>query len=107
MPIYEYRCENCHHQFEELQKVDDLVLVHCESCGKDCLVKLVSAAGFQLKGTGWYVTDFKDSGKKAEPSKTADGKESSSAANTAEAKTTEAKPVETSKKPDTSSDSSK
>jgi putative FmdB family regulatory protein len=91
MPIYEYRCENCHRQFEELQKVDDPILVHCEACGKDCLIKLVSAAGFQLKGAGWYVTDFKDSGKKPESPKATENKDDKS---TAETKGAETKPAE-------------
>lgn len=64
MPIYEYRCGACGHELEAIQKVDDAALTECPTCGKSQLKKLVSAAGFQLKGTGWYVTDFKDSGKK-------------------------------------------
>lgn len=66
MPIYEYRCEACGHELEAIQKFSDAVLKHCPACGKKKLKKLVSAAGFQLKGTGWYVTDFKDGGKKKE-----------------------------------------
>ena len=63
MPIYEYRCENCGHEFDTLQKVSDAALTDCPECGKPALVKKVSAAGFRLKGGGWYETDFK-SGKK-------------------------------------------
>ncbi|HLD16678.1 MAG TPA: zinc ribbon domain-containing protein [Coxiellaceae bacterium] len=65
MPIYEYQCEHCHTRLEKLQKPSDPRLTECPSCGKDSLKKLVSAAGFQLKGSGWYVTDFRDKGKKA------------------------------------------
>ncbi|MFO1313300.1 MAG: zinc ribbon domain-containing protein [Burkholderiales bacterium] len=59
MPIYEYRCNECKHEVEALQKLSDPPLVKCPACGKDALTKLVSAAGFQLKGSGWYVTDFR------------------------------------------------
>lgn len=64
MPIYEYRCDACGHETEELQKVSDAPLTDCPSCAAPKLVKLVSAAGFQLKGTGWYQTDFRGSTKK-------------------------------------------
>jgi putative FmdB family regulatory protein len=64
MPIYEYRCSACGHELEVLQKMSDEPRVDCPSCGKATLSKLVSAAGFQLKGSGWYVTDFRE-GKKA------------------------------------------
>lgn len=63
MPIYEYQCEACRHELEAIQKFSDAALKDCPVCGKPKLKKLVSAAGFQLKGTGWYVTDFKDGGK--------------------------------------------
>jgi putative FmdB family regulatory protein len=62
MPIYEYRCSACGFEKDALQKMADAPLVDCPSCGKPALVKLVSAAGFQLKGSGWYATDFKESG---------------------------------------------
>jgi len=64
MPIYEYRCEACGHEHEAIRKFSDPTLKDCPSCGKPALKKLVSAAGFHLKGTGWYVTDFRDSDKK-------------------------------------------
>ena len=64
MPIYEYRCGSCGHQQEFLQKVSDAPLTTCPQCGKPSLSKLLSAAGFQLKGSGWYATDFKNSGTK-------------------------------------------
>ena len=64
MPIYAYRCEECGFQKDALQKLSDPPLVDCPQCGKPKLVKQVTAAGFALKGTGWYVTDFRDSAKK-------------------------------------------
>src|SRR6187397_734438 len=64
MPIYEYRCESCGHQQEFLQKVSDAPHTTCPECGKPSLSKMLSAAGFQLKGSGWYATDFKGGGSK-------------------------------------------
>ncbi|TVZ38199.1 putative FmdB family regulatory protein [Alteromonadaceae bacterium 2753L.S.0a.02] len=63
MPIYEYRCEDCGHELEALQKISDAPLVDCPECQTASLKKKVSAAAFRLKGGGWYETDFK-SGKK-------------------------------------------
>lgn len=60
MPIYEYRCSSCGYENEYLQKVSEPRLTDCPECGKPTFDKLVSAAGFQLKGNGWYVTDFKN-----------------------------------------------
>jgi len=65
MPIYEYRCTDCGFQDEYLQRVSEPPLTDCPSCGKPAFRKLVSAAGFQLKGSGWYATDFKGAGKAA------------------------------------------
>lgn len=65
MPIYEYRCGECGFQKEFLQRMNDAQLTDCPECGKSALQKMVSAAGFQLKGTGWYVTDFRDKAKPA------------------------------------------
>jgi len=64
MPIYEYRCAECGHELEKLQKISDAPLLDCPACGKPALQKLVSAAGFRLKGGGWYETDFKKDRKK-------------------------------------------
>jgi putative FmdB family regulatory protein len=64
MPIYEYRCGECGYQKEYMQRMSDALLTDCPKCGKRSLTKLMSAAGFQLKGTGWYATDFKNSSKK-------------------------------------------
>ncbi len=60
MPIYEYECSSCQHHFDLIQKISDEPEKKCPSCLQDTAVKLISAAGFQLKGSGWYVTDFKD-----------------------------------------------
>jgi putative FmdB family regulatory protein len=62
MPIYEYRCSACGHQNDFLQKLSDPPLTQCPECGKNTFSKQVTAAGFQLKGTGWYATDFKNKG---------------------------------------------
>ena len=87
MPIYAYRCATCGHAQDTLQKMSDPVLSVCPACGAATYEKQVTAAGFQLKGSGWYVTDFRDgkgakkAGEKAEgdageaakpPAKTAD-----------------------------------
>jgi len=64
MPIYEYRCESCGHQLEALQRLSDDALVDCPACSKPALKKQISAAGFRLKGGGWYETDFKSGNKK-------------------------------------------
>jgi putative FmdB family regulatory protein len=65
MPIYEYRCDSCGHQEEFLQKLSDDPIKLCPSCGKETFSKMLSTAGFQLKGSGWYVTDFKTGSKGA------------------------------------------
>jgi putative FmdB family regulatory protein len=75
MPIYEYRCSSCGLQKDVMQKISDTPLTVCPACGKPTFSKQLSAAGFQLKGSGWYATDFKSSGSKPEA-------KSESAANT-------------------------
>jgi len=84
MPIYEYVCIDCGHEFDALQKLSDAVLISCPACDKDSLKKKISAAGFRLSGSGWYETDFKsdrkknlaqaDSAEKGAASKSDDGK---------------------------------
>ena len=64
MPFYEYRCDNCEHQMEALQKISDAPLVECPLCGEASLKRLISPVAFRLKGSGWYETDFKKGGKK-------------------------------------------
>jgi len=79
MPIYEYRCSSCGHQQDFLQKLSEPPLTECPECKKSTFAKQVTAAGFQLKGTGWYATDFKN-GSSAKPSSS---KESSGDSNNA------------------------
>ena len=92
MPIYAYKCESCGHAKDVLQKMSDDPLTVCPACGKSSFAKQVTAAGFQLKGSGWYVTDFKggnttvppaDSAK-ADKSEKADGAESAKPATSTE-----------------------
>ena len=64
MPIYEYKCSNCGHQFEKIQKFSDDPLKKCPNCDKNALNKLISSQSFRLKGSGWYETDFKTGNKK-------------------------------------------
>ena len=96
MPIYEYRCAECGHQEEHLQKVSERPLTKCPACGKKAYKKQLTAAGFQLKGSGWYATDFKSTGKKPADKKPDASKESN----------TESKPeTKTDTKPDNKSES--
>ena len=88
MPIYAYRCQDCGHEVEVLQKVSDAPLTACPACQHLSLVKQVTAAGFQLKGSGWYATDFKNNGTKPRDAK-GEGKSSD-----AEVKTEGAKPAD-------------
>ena len=69
MPIYEYQCNACGHSFEKRQKITDQPVTNCPECHKNEVQRLISAVGFQLKGTGWYETDFKKSKKPDEKSK--------------------------------------
>ena len=62
MPIYAYKCESCGHAKDVLQKISDAPLTDCPACGKPTFSKPLTAAGFQLKGSGWYATDFKGGG---------------------------------------------
>ena len=89
MPIYEYRCSSCGFQKEYLRKISDPLLTDCPECGKQTFSKMLTAAGFQLRGSGWYATDFRNSG--ARPAAKADGagagKGEGKAEGTSEAKT--------------------
>ena len=69
MPIYSYKCNACGHQSDVLQKMSDAPLTKCPACGKDSYSKQLTAAGFVLKGGGWYVTDFKDQKGKGQDNK--------------------------------------
>ena len=71
MPIYGYQCQTCGHEFELMQKMSDPAPSTCPACGKPDVRKQLSAAGFQLKGSGWYATDFK--GGAAAPAPAAEG----------------------------------
>ena len=98
MPIYEYRCGACGQDHEVLQKVSEPPLTECPACGKPALKKQLSAAGFQLKGSGWYATDFKGAAKKP-AEKTAEAKTDAKTEAKTEVKTetkTESKPASTS-----------
>jgi putative FmdB family regulatory protein len=91
MPIYAYQCTECRHEVEVLQKISDAPLTDCPSCHRSSLVKKVTAAGFQLKGSGWYVTDFRDGGGgKGKDAKPADSKPAEG-----EVKSDTAKPADT------------
>ena len=76
MPIYEYKCSNCGHQFEKIQKFSDDPLKKCPKCNKNALNKLISSPLFRLKGSGWYETDFKTGNKKNILNKEKDAKDS-------------------------------
>jgi len=88
MPIYEYRCQSCGHELERLQRMSDPALTDCPQCGKAKLRRLISAAGFRLKGAGWYETDFKHGNKRnlAESSEAKPAAESSGGKSEAAAK---------------------
>lgn len=92
MPIYAYKCSSCGHAQDVLQKISDDPLTACPACSAATFSKQVTAAGFQLKGSGWYVTDFRDGNKKAD--KKADAKPDAvpAADSTAAASKSEAKP---------------
>jgi putative FmdB family regulatory protein len=79
MPIYEYLCQKCGHDLEVMQKMDDDPLTKCPQCGKKALEKIFSQTSFQLKGGGWYVSDYGKSGgsKKKDKESGTDAKESS------------------------------
>ena len=64
LPIYEYRCDSCEHELEKIQKMSEDMLVDCPECSEPALKRLISAAAFRLKGSGWYETDFKKDNKR-------------------------------------------
>lgn len=86
MPIYEYSCGNCGHELETLQKLSEAPLRLCPACGQEALSKKVTAAGFRLKGGGWYETDFK-SGSKRNVASDAGGSDSSGSSSAGAAST--------------------
>lgn len=98
MPIYEYRCTNCGFQKEYLQRMSDAPLTDCPECNKATLSKMVTAAGFQLKGGGWYVTDFKGGNKAGNAKKTEEKQtDTSGKAEPAKAESAKTEPAKTEK----------
>ena len=93
MPIYAYRCQDCGHAQDFLQKISDGPIAACPACGSTNFQKQVTAAGFQLKGGGWYVTDFRDGGKK-DAKKSDAGKETTASADSGSSASGDAKPAE-------------
>ena len=91
MPIYEYRCDACGHELEKIQRMSEAPLTDCPDCGKADLRRLVSAAGFRLKGGGWYETDFKKDGKRNLHGADTGGKPAKAAEKTDTAKPSEVK----------------
>ena len=80
MPIYAYKCASCGHAKDVLQKISDPALTECPACGKAAFSKQLTAAGFQLKGSGWYATDFKGGSTSAAPASTESASASSDTA---------------------------
>ena len=93
MPIYEYECSDCSHQFETMRKFSDAPLKECPACGADGLQKLISKVAFRLKGTGWYETDFKDKPADKKDS-TTEKSDTESSPDKKDAATTDAKPAD-------------
>jgi putative FmdB family regulatory protein len=106
MPIYAYRCTDCGHAKDVLQRMSDPLLHTCPACGAEAFTKQVTAAGFQLKGSGWYATDFKGSGAApatgvAVKDKSADqeGQSSGDKSAAADSKSADSKPADTPSSP--------
>ena len=93
MPIYEYQCQACQHEFETIQKFSDAPLTRCPECGKNRLKKKISAVAFRLKGGGWYETDFK-SGDKKNVASSGDAAASNDSAAKSESSSSEGKATE-------------
>ena len=87
MPIYEYRCTACGHQEDHLQKLSERPLTKCPACGRKKYEKQLTAAGFQLKGSGWYATDFKGGKTESKADTKAEAKSETKAEAKSEAKT--------------------
>jgi putative FmdB family regulatory protein len=95
MPIYAYKCESCGHAKDALQKISDAPLTVCPQCGEPAFKKQVTAAGFQLKGSGWYVTDFRGGNSTGAPAPKPDGGESGGGSDSKPADTGTAAPAST------------
>jgi putative FmdB family regulatory protein len=102
MPIYAYKCASCGHAKDVLQKISDAPLTVCPACGAEAFSKQVTAAGFQLKGSGWYATDFRNGSKPPAPA--ADAAKPADGAAPAESAS---KPADTSKPADSGSSTTK
>jgi len=92
MPIYAYKCGSCGHAKDVLQKISDAPLTTCPSCGAEAFSKQITAAGFQLKGSGWYVTDFRNGGGSTpspSPAKSGDSKPAESSSSSGDSKPAE------------------
>jgi putative FmdB family regulatory protein len=110
MPIYAYKCQSCGHAKDVLQKISDPQLTVCPACGASTFTKQVTAAGFQLKGSGWYATDFKggsnapappaEGGKPADAAKPAEGAKPTEGAKTSDSKPAESSTPASKPKPD-------
>ncbi|HWI79874.1 MAG TPA: FmdB family zinc ribbon protein [Ramlibacter sp.] len=110
MPIYAYKCQSCGHAKDVLQKISDPPLTVCPACGAPAFSKQVTAAGFQLKGSGWYATDFKggssapapaaEGGKPADAAKPADGAKPGESGKTSDSKPAESGTTASKPKPD-------
>ena len=105
MPIYEYKCDQCGHHLEALQKISEEPLIYCPECGDAALRKQVSAAAFRLKGTGWYETDFKGDGKEKKKESGNDRSDSSAGQKSDKETGTSSGDAKSGSKTETSSDS--
>ena len=92
MPLYEYRCEACEHQFEKIQRFSDDPISVCPSCGGGPVVKLLSSPAIQFKGSGWYITDSARKGREgAPPASTSSGSEKAESSSKGDSKGGESK----------------
>jgi putative FmdB family regulatory protein len=105
MPLYEYRCEACEHQFEVIQRFSDDPITVCPACGLEPVIKLPSSPAIQFKGTGWYITDYARKGgggpaggTSASTAKTEGGDAAAKPADGAAASKSDSKPAESPKK---------
>ena len=94
MPIYAYKCASCGHAKDVLQKISDAPLSVCPACGAQSFAKQLTAAGFQLKGSGWYVTDFRGGSGNSAPASSSSDKTDAKSADSKSGTATESKPAE-------------
>ena len=106
MPTYDYRCKSCKHEFEEFQKFSEETLVKCPSCGADALVRIIGGAGLVFKGSGFYLTDYKNKQASPDESKPKEASETTTAEKKSESGSAEksaSKPTQSSSSEDASS----